>query len=79
MPLEMLNSAGGAKLQTLTNESTNINLYQQERSPRTSEVLNLKPLTIEELCNVQLATVRESTNHRRWPPNVIQHFLTVKL
>lgn len=79
MPLEMLNSAGGAKLQTLTNESTNINLYQQERSLRTSEALNLKPLTIEELCNVQLATVRESTNHRRWPPNVIQHFLTVEL
>jgi hypothetical protein len=38
----------------------------------------LRPLSTEELCKVNLATFREGVNHRRWPREVIEQFLAVQ-
>ena len=34
-----------------------------------------RPLRTEDFLQVQLATVREGYNHRRWPPYIIAKFL----
>ena len=39
----------------------------------------LRPLSIEELTQVSLATFRESFNHRRWPRDVVEKLLTVEV
>jgi hypothetical protein len=36
-------------------------------------------LSAEELCQVNLATFRESVNHCRWPREVIEKFLAVQV
>ena len=38
-----------------------------------------KPLSVEELCQVNLATFREGVNHCRWPREVIEKFLAVQV
>ena len=38
----------------------------------------LKPLSLEEVCQVNLATFREGVNHCRWPREVIEKFLAVQ-
>ena len=35
----------------------------------------VRPLTAEEVAEVNMATIRESMNHRRWPKEIIQRFL----
>ena len=39
----------------------------------------LKPLSTEEVCQVNLATFREGVNHCRWPREVIEKFLAVQV
>lgn len=39
----------------------------------------LRPLSTEELCQVNLATFREGVNHCRWPREVIEQFLAVQV
>lgn len=39
----------------------------------------LKTLSIEELTQVNLATFREGVNHCRWPREVIEQFLAVRV
>ena len=39
----------------------------------------LRPLSIEELTQVNLATFREGVNHCRWPREVIERFLAVQV
>lgn len=39
----------------------------------------LRPLSIEELTQVNLATFREGRNHCRWPREVIERFLAVQV
>ena len=41
--------------------------------------LTHRPLSIEELCQVNLATFREGVNHCRWPREVIEQFLAVQV
>lgn len=41
--------------------------------------LELPPLTTEELCQVNLATIREGINHCCWPKEVIERFLVVEV
>ena len=52
-------------------------LQQQETILR--KILDLRSLTNEELCRVNLATVREGINHCRWPTEVIEQFLAVEV
>ena len=40
--------------------------------------LTLKPLSSEEICQVNLVTFREGRNHCRWPREVIEKFLAVQ-
>jgi len=40
--------------------------------------LSEQSLTTEELHKVNLATIREGINHRRWPREVIERFLLVE-
>jgi acyl-coenzyme A thioesterase PaaI-like protein len=46
----------------------------QERNQR-----YLRPLTTDEVLEVNLNTVREGVNHCRWPIEVIQRFLAVEV
>jgi hypothetical protein len=34
-----------------------------------------RPLRTEDVLQVQMATVREGYNHRRWPPDIIAKFM----
>jgi hypothetical protein len=49
---------------------------QSKTKPRRSE---LRPLSIEEVTQVNLATFREGRNHCRWPREVIERFLAVQV
>lgn len=37
------------------------------------------PVTSRDLIRVNRATVRESNDHRHWPPDVVQQFLTANV
>mgnify|MGYP003297907139 CR=1 FL=1 len=39
----------------------------------------LRPLTTDELCRVNLSTFREGFRHCRWPKDVIEKFLAVQV
>jgi hypothetical protein len=41
--------------------------------------VKLRQLSAEEICQVNLVTFRESFNHRRWPRDVVEKFLTVEV
>ncbi len=49
---------------------------QKKTKPRR---FKLRPLSTEELCQVNLATFREGFNHCRWPREVIEQFLAVQV
>jgi hypothetical protein len=42
---------------------------------RSSQVFGKRPLTSTDLTRVNRATVRESTDHRHWPSDVVQTFM----
>ena len=42
-----------------------------QKTPR----LYTKPLTTADFLEVNLVTVRESSSHRRWPPEIVKTFL----
>ena len=44
-----------------------------------SRGLNQWQLSAQELCDVHLATLRESFNHRLWPKDVVEKFLAVEI
>jgi len=47
-----------------------------QRQPRTApRRVPLRPLSIEDIFQVQCATLREAFNHRHWPREVIEKFL----
>jgi hypothetical protein len=52
-------------------------LRQRETTQNFSEQGYMSPLSIDELCAVHLATIREGVNHCRWPREVIERFLAV--
>lgn len=49
---------------------------QKKTKPRR---FDLRPLSTEQLCQVNLATFREGVNHCRWPKSVIVQFLSVRV
>jgi hypothetical protein len=68
-------------MEILINQRTNYSsrLRGQETIPRTQKLGDLRRLTAEELCQVNLATIREGVNHCRWPKEVIERFLAVEV
>ena len=38
-----------------------------------------RPVTLTDMVRVNRATVRESTDHRHWPPEVVAQFLTADI
>ena len=65
---------------TLIRENTKRSSYrvQQNTMRRPEGHLSEQSLTTEELHKVNLATIREGINHRRWPREVIERFLLVE-
>jgi hypothetical protein len=59
---------------TPTKKHSNCSKRQEKTRPP-----KLRPLSTEELCRVNLATLREGVNHRRWPREVIEQFLAVQV
>jgi hypothetical protein len=49
------------------------------RQKKTTPRFELRPLSTEELCKIDLVTFREGVNHRRWPKEIIEQFLAVKV
>jgi hypothetical protein len=45
----------------------------ENRAPETS--FGWRPLTSTDVTRVNRATVRESTDHRHWPPGVVEKFI----
>jgi len=43
--------------------------------PSIADRLRRRPLTLAEVTRVNFATVREGTEHRHWPPEVVLSFL----
>jgi hypothetical protein len=43
--------------------------------PESKKVFGKRPLTSTDVTRVNRATVRESTDHRHWPPEVVQKFI----
>ncbi len=46
---------------------------------RIQEHLDLRRITADDLRKVNLATIREGVNHRRWPREVVERFLAVEV
>ena len=59
---------------TPTKKHSNYSRRQEKTRP-----LELRPLSTEELCKLQLATFREGVNHRRWPREIIEQFLAAQV
>ncbi len=47
----------------------------QPARPRTKTIFSKSPLTSADVMRVIRATVRESAEHRHWPPDVVQTFM----
>jgi hypothetical protein len=47
--------------------------------PLNADEPKVRPLTTEDVVQVELATIRESRSHAFWPPEVIARFLQVDL
>jgi hypothetical protein len=62
---------------TLVKQRTNYSsaCKRQEKTRRFEH----RPLSTEEMCQVNLATFREGVNHCRWPKEVIEQFLAVQV
>jgi hypothetical protein len=68
-------------MRTLVSAQANYSsdLRRHKAMPRARKLVALRHLTTEEVCKVNLATIREGVNHCRWPKEVIEMFLTVKV
>ncbi len=64
-------------MSTLVEKHSNCSSYPE----RQETILHreLMPVTSEEACQVDLATVREGVNHIRWPREVIERFLQLEM
>jgi hypothetical protein len=58
-----------------SDHSSHSNLQKKTKPTR----FELRPLSNEELCKLQLATFREGVNHRRWPREIIEQFLAAQV
>lgn len=64
---------------TLAEKNSNYSSYVKPQEKNKRQRSELRPLSTEELCLVNLATFREGVNHRRWPREVIEQFLAVQV
>jgi hypothetical protein len=48
-----------------------------QHQPSIADQLGRRQLTLDEVTRVNFATVREGTEHRHWPPEVVLSFLAV--
>ncbi len=51
-------------------------LSQEESRPAPTFTYQKLPISTTDIVRVNRATVRESTAHRHWPPDVVAQFLT---
>src|SRR6185436_810341 len=54
-------------------------LSQQQRSPAKTLPFQSLRISTTDIVRVNRATVRESTDHRHWPPDVVAQFLTAEV
>ena len=62
---------------TLVKKESNYPSCSKRQNKTKPPKFKFRPLSTEELCQVNLATFRESVNHCRWPKEVIEQFLSV--
>lgn len=63
---------------TSENRSSHSSYPERQGKPRFQRS-KLRPLSQEERAQVCIATFRESVNHRRWPRDVVEQFLAVRV
>ena len=63
----------------LVEKNPNYSSYAKRQEKTKSQRFELRPLSNEELRQVNRATFREGVNHRRWPREVIEQFLAVQV
>lgn len=64
---------------TLVEKNSNYSSNSKRQQKTKPQRFELRPVSNEELCRVNLATLREGVNHRRWPREVIEQFLAVQV
>ncbi len=64
---------------TLVEKQTRNNSQSRRMKKPAPHRLKLRPLSTDELCQVNLATFREGFNHCRWPREVVERFLAVQV
>ena len=50
-------------------------VHGPQDQPSIADRLRRRPLTLAEVTRVNFATVREGTEHRHWPPEVVLSFI----
>jgi hypothetical protein len=63
---------------TLVEKQSRHNSQSKRMKKSAPRRLTLRPLSSDELCQVNLATFREGFNHCRWPREVVERFLAVQ-
>ena len=63
---------------TLAEKQSRHNSQSKRMKKAAPHRLTLRPLSSDELCQVNLATFREGFNHCRWPREVVERFLAVQ-
>lgn len=63
---------------TLIEKQSRHNSQSKRMKQTAPHRLTLRPLSSDELCQVNLATFREGFNHCRWPREVVERFLAVQ-
>lgn len=53
--------------------------WRQQVSTENQLLPTLRPITSEEMTEVSLATVRESSTHRRWPKEIVEKFMAAEV
>ncbi len=63
---------------TLVEKQSRHNSQPKRMKKTAPHRFTLRPLSTDELCQVNLATFREGFNHCRWPREVVERFLAVQ-
>lgn len=64
---------------TIVKKYSNFTFHSKRQNKTQPPKFEFRPLSTEELCQVNLATFREGVNHCRWPREVIEQFLAVEV
>lgn len=63
----------------LNSVSTKLVTPEAVRTRSSKVIYGRQPLTSTDVTRVNRATVRESANHRHWPPEVVQTFMVAEV